>query len=271
MSILDRINEHKRLEVVRRRERTPLEQLKKSPGYRRPTVSLSESIRNNRHYGIVAEFKRKSPSQEDINLHADPELVGRGYADAKVAGISCLTDVNFFGARSNDIDRIRRCTETPIVRKDFIVDPYQLHEAKAMGADAVLLIATCLSAGQLDDFGAEANELGLEVLCEVHSEEDIAKLSPTASVVGVNNRNLKDFSVSIGTSLTLAEMLPPSIVKISESGIEDPQAIVKLRRSGFEGFLIGTYFMRNPDPGKACAEFIQRVREIDELYDGAIA
>jgi len=271
MTILDRINEHKLLEVARRKERTPVAKLKDSYGYRMERRSLSRSILDSEHYGIIAEFKRKSPSQDDINLEADPALVTSGYQTAGAAGISCLTDVHFFGARSNDIDKVRAAVSLPVIRKDFIVDPYQIHEARAMGADAILLIAASLSAGRIDEYAAQANELGLEVLCEVHNEEEVAKLSPNVNVVGVNNRNLKDFTVSIGNSIRLAEMLPPSLIKISESGIEDPQTIAKLRREGFRGFLIGTYFMREDNPGQACADFIKRVREIEDLYDGAIA
>jgi len=268
MTILDRINEHKRLEVARRREKAPLESLKDSFGYRMQRRSLVESITASSHYGIIAEFKRKSPSQSDISLEADPELVARAYQEAGAAGISCLTDVHFFGARSNDIDRVRRTVELPVIRKDFIIDRYQLHEARAMGADAVLLIAASLSAGEIDEMAAEANELSLEVLCEVHNEEEVAKLSPNVDIVGVNNRNLKDFSVSIANSLHLGEMLPPGMLKISESGIEDPETIAKLRREGFRGFLIGTHFMREEDPGAACAAFIARIREIEDIYGG---
>lgn len=271
MTILDRINEFKHLEVARRRSKVPLDMLKDSSGYQLGRRSLSQSILSSEHYGIIAEFKRKSPSQDDINIGADPALVTAGYENAGAAGISCLTDSQFFGAEPTDIDIVRRSVKLPVIRKDFMVDPYQLHEARAMGADAILLIAASLSAMQIDDFAAEANELDLEVLCEVHNEEEVAKLSSNVNIVGVNNRNLKDFSVSISNSLRLAEILPPSILKISESGIEDPQTIAKLRQHGFKGFLIGTYFMREADPGAACAAFIQRVRDIEELYDGAIA
>jgi len=271
MTILDRINDFKQLEVARRKAQTPLAALRDSQGYQGSRRSLAASIRSNEHYGIIAEFKRKSPSQADINLTANPAVVTQGYQSAGAAGISCLTDVQFFGAQPTDIDVVRQSVALPVIRKDFIVDPYQIHEARAMGADAILLIAASLSAGQIDEYAAEAVELGLEVLCEVHDEEEVAKVSPQVTIVGVNNRNLKDFSVSISNSLRLIEQLPPAMLKISESGIEDPQSIVKLRRAGFKGFLIGTYFMREPDPGAACGAFIQRVREIEDLYDGAMA
>ncbi|MTB51349.1 indole-3-glycerol phosphate synthase TrpC [Lewinella sp. W8] len=270
-TILDRIVAHKKLEVERRRERFPITMLRDSVGYGWARRSLSASISNSKDFGIIAEFKRKSPSQQDINLGADPAQVTAGYARAGAAGISCLTDVQFFGAHPTDIDVVRQTVDLPVIRKDFIVDTYQLHEARAMGADAILLIAACLSSAQLDELAAEAKSLGLEVLCEVHSAEEVKLISPHVDVVGVNNRNLKDFSVSIATSLELAEMLPRETLKISESGIEDPQSIVRLKRAGFSGFLIGTYFMRQENPGDGCANFIREVHEINELYDGAIA
>lgn len=271
MTILDRINEFKQLEVARRRKNTPVAALKDSIGYQADRRSLAASITASEHYGIIAEFKRKSPSQSDINLAAKPAEVTAAYQAAGAAGISCLTDHEFFGAHPTDIDVVRKAVNLPVIRKDFIVDPYQIHEARAMGADAILLIAASLSAGQIDEYAAEAAALGLEVLCEVHNEEEVAKLSSQVTIVGVNNRNLKDFTVKISNSLRLAEQLPSNTLKISESGIEDPQAIVKLRSAGFAGFLIGTYFMRAPDPGIACANFIQEVREIEDLYNGAIA
>ena len=269
--ILDRIVAHKRLEVDRRSRNTPLAKLRDAPRYHRKTHDFCRALERSDNYGIIAEFKRKSPSQSDINLNADPAGVARGYAGGGAAAMSCITDTNFFGAEPSDIDLVRGAVDLPILRKDFMIESYQLHEARAMGADAILLIAACLDPGQLDELAHEACELGLTVLCEVHDEDDVAKLSPDVDIVGVNNRNLKDFTVSLNTSIRLAEMLPPGLLKISESGIEDPQSIVKLRRSGFQGFLIGTYFMRQDDPGEALAAFIRKTREIDDLYQGAIA
>ncbi|MBB4077483.1 indole-3-glycerol phosphate synthase [Lewinella aquimaris] len=270
-NILDRIVEHKKLEVNRRRAEFPVSALKDSDGYHRDRRSLCKALENSEHFGIIAEFKRKSPSQQDINLGADAAEVARGYAAAGAAALSCLTDAHFFGARPDDIDRVRAAVDLPIIRKDFMIDSYQVHEARAMGADAILLIASCLSASQLDELASEANDLGMQVLCEVHDEEEVARISPNVDIIGVNNRNLATFEVSITNSLELEPLLPPGILRISESGIEDPQSIVKLRRHRFRGFLIGTYFMRQPDPGQACAEFIQRAHEIEDVYKDAIA
>ncbi|MBC6994484.1 indole-3-glycerol phosphate synthase TrpC [Neolewinella lacunae] len=270
-TILDRINAHKMAEVALRREQTPLSALRDSADYAAPRRSLVAALRDSTDYGIIAEFKRKSPSQNDINLAADPAAIAQGYAGAGAAGISCLTDGAFFGALPTDFAAVRRSVDLPLIRKDFVVDPYQLHEARAMGGDVVLLIAASLSAAQIADYTAEAHSLGLEVLCEVHNEEEVGRLSPEVDIVGVNNRNLKDFSVSIHNSIRLAELLPPGIPRISESGIEDPQAIARLRRAGYRGFLIGTYFMREADAGRALADFVGQVRTIEDLYDGAIA
>ena len=270
-TILQRINEFKALEVSRRRAQTPLSKLRDAVGYQRPPASLSQALRRSAAYGIITEFKRKSPSQQDINVAADPAIITAAYEANGATAISCLTDREFFGAAAEDIDTVRRTVRLPVIRKDFIIDPYQIHEAKAMGADAILLIAASLSAGQIDEYAAIAGELGLESLCEVHDVGEAAKVSPNVDVVGVNNRNLNDFSVSIATSIELAEVLPPSVVRISESGIDDPQSVVRLRREGYEGFLIGTHFMRQPDPGLALRKFISKVGEIENLYDGAIA
>ena len=270
-NILDRIVAHKRLEVERRRDQFPVEALMDSAGYARPRRSLCRAIEESKHFGIIAEFKRKSPSQQDINLDADPVAVARGYVQAGAAAISCLTDVQFFGARPDDIDRVRAAVDVPIIRKDFIIDRYQVHEARAMGADAILLIAACLSPTQLNELAEEAEELGLQTVCEVHNEDEVAKISPSVDIIGINNRDLSTFKVDLSTSLELEPMLPPGILRISESGIEDPQSIVKLRREKFKGFLIGTYFMRQPDPGQACAEFIRKTHTIYDTYKDAIA
>jgi indole-3-glycerol phosphate synthase len=270
-NILDRIVAHKKLEVARRREQHPLTALRDSVRYSEPRRSLCEALETSTNFGIIAEFKRKSPSQDDIHLAADPAAVARAYAEAGAAAISCLTDAHFFGARADDIDRVRQAVDLPIIRKDFIIDAYQVHEAKAMGADAILLIAACLSPAQLDELAEEAASLDLQVVCEVHDEADAAKVSPNVDIIGVNNRDLTDFTTDISRSLELEEILPPGILRISESGIEDPQTIVKLRNHSFGGFLIGTHFMRQADPGAACADFIRRTHEIADLYKDAIA
>lgn len=270
-TILDQIVASKRQEVAQRKALIPQSELCSYSMYHRAPRSLRASLESSPYYGIIAEFKRKSPSQSDINLLADPRLVSEGYAAAGAAAMSVLTDAAYFGAQGNDFEIARSHSYLPVIRKDFMVDAYQIHEAKAMGADAILLIAACLDAATLDKLAQEAKSIGLEVLCEIHDEEELAGISEAVDIVGVNNRNLKDFKVQISQSLRLADKIPSTMLKISESGIEDAQSIVRLRQAGFRGFLIGTYFMRQPDPGAACARFIQEVRNIDEIYKNAIA
>lgn len=270
-NILHRIIEFKKLEVERRRGQFPIEALKDSARYHSKRHNFCRALENNPDFGIIAEFKRKSPSQNDINTAADPAEVGRAYVKAGAAAISCLTDTEFFGARPDDIDKLREAVDVPILRKDFIIDSYQLHETRAMGADAVLLIASVLSPARIDALAEEANDLGLQVICEVHDEEEVAKISPSVDIIGVNNRNLGDFSVDIARSLELGDLLPPGMLRISESGIDDPQSILKLKRAGYRGFLVGTHFMRQTDPGEALKSFIQKAHEINDMYKDAIA
>ena len=270
-TILDRIIEFKKLEVERRRGLVSIAALKDAAAYHGKRRNFCRALENSPDFGIIAEFKRKSPSEQDINLAADAATVGRAYEAAGAAAISCLTDHEFFGAHPDDIDAIRAAVSIPILRKDFIIDSYQLHETRAMGADAVLLIATVLSPVRIDELAEEASELGLQVICEVHDEEEVAKISPSVDIIGVNNRNLSDFSVDISRSLELAQMLPPGMLRISESGIDDPQSVLKLRRAGYRGFLVGTHFMRQPEPGKALDEFIQKGHDVEAIYKDAIA
>ncbi len=270
-NILHRIIEFKKLEIERRRNQLPIEALRDTAHYHSKRRDFCRAVENSPDFGIIAEFKRKSPSQSEINTDADPAAVGRGYVSAGAAAISCLTDTEFFGAKSDDIDKLRAAVDVPILRKDFIINSYQLHETKAMGADAVLLIASVLTPVEIDALAEEANDLGLQVICEVHDEEEVAKISPSVDIIGVNNRNLGDFSVNISRSLELAEMLPPGMLRISESGIDDPQSILKLQTAHYRGFLVGTHFMRQPDPGQALASFIKKAHEIKEIYKDAIA
>jgi indole-3-glycerol phosphate synthase len=182
-----------------------------------------------------------------------------------------LTDREFFGGKNADLTEARKYNFCPILRKDFIIDEYQIFEARSIGADVILLIAACLEADQLKSLAARAKSLGLEVLMEIHSKEELSKFNEYVDIVGVNNRNLKDFSVSIATSINLFDDLPKEVVKISESGINDPNAIVKLKKVGYQGFLIGEYFMKTADPAKTCREFIKRIKYIEDTYKNAIA
>ena len=218
--------------------------------------------------GIIAEFKRKSPSKGWIHADARPEAVVPAYAAAGAAALSILTDESYFGGSLDYIRQVRPLVDIPILRKDFIIDPYQLYQAAEAGADAVLLIAACLSRADCAALTAEAHRLGLEVLLEIHGAAELDYVSPDVDVVGVNNRHLGSFVTDVQTSFGLAPLLSqPSTtptqatgpVFVSESGIGDPETIRKLRTAGFRGFLMGEHFMKNPDPGAALADFIRAI------------
>lgn len=271
MTILDKIVSHKMGEVEQRKELFPVKLLEKSIYYSTPAVSLKKYLLREDKSGIIAEFKRHSPSKGDINPFAKVEQVTIGYMQAGASALSVLTDSKFFKGKSEDLKQARKFNFCPILRKDFIIDPYQIFEARSIGADVILLIAECLDAKQIKVLAGLAKSLGLEVLMEIHSEEQLSKLCPEIDVVGVNNRNLKDFSVSVQTSIDLFDKIPADFVRISESGISDPNAIVSLRQVGFDGFLIGENFMKTPDPALACRLFIERVKTIEDMLENAIA
>jgi len=261
MDILDQINNHKRREIAEAKSKVSLEELKASPYFKRPANSLKTALLAEGASGVIAEFKTKSPSKGVINDEAEASEVTADYVVAGASGLSVLTDDNFFGGSFEDLAKARWANpKTPILRKDFMLDPYQIYEAKAHGADVILLIAESLSKGLLLELTQTAKEIGLEVLVEVHSAEELEKLNPLVDLVGVNNRNLKTFEVDVQTSVRLSELIPEQFVKISESGISDHESIAQLRAAGFKGFLIGETFMKTDNPGKACAEFIQKLK-----------
>jgi indole-3-glycerol phosphate synthase len=261
MTILDEINNHKRTEIAEAKSKVSLEELKASPYFLRKINSLKAALLADGSSGVIAEFKTQSPSKGLINGEAEASEVTAAYVTAGASGLSVLTDDRFFGGSFEDLAKARWANpQAPILRKDFMLDPYQIYEAKAHGADVILLIAESLSKSLLLELTQTAKEIGLEVLVEVHSAEELEKLNPQVDLVGVNNRNLKTFEVDVQTSILLSEQIPAQFVKISESGISDPESIAQLRSAGFKGFLIGETFMKTEDPGKACAEFIQKFK-----------
>ena len=261
MNILETITAHKRKEVALRKEKTPFAVLEKEPGFSRTCFSLVQSLRQPNASGIIAEIKRKSPSQGIINPNVLVEEIASGYAAAGCSGLSILTDHEFFGGTTDDLEKARRLVNVPILRKDFMVDEYQITEAKAIGADVILLIAACLEPDQIKWFTAVAHGLGLEVLLEVHDEVELLRnLDSGADLLGVNNRNLKTFEVSVDVSRELADKIPSSFVKISESGIDQVNTVLELRKYGYEGFLMGQNFMKHERPGEACGEFVEELR-----------
>lgn len=260
-TILDKITAYKKEEVAKRKALYSAELLEQSIYFNTPVVSLVEFLKRPDMQGIIAEFKRKSPSKGNINQYAKVEEVSIGYMQAGASALSVLTDEHFFGGSAKDLTEARRFNYAPILNKNFVIDEYQIIEAKSMGADVVLLIAECLEASQLKRLASFAKSLGMEVLMELHTEDQLDKLCSEVDLVGVNNRNLKTFEVDIENSLRIAALLPDHLVKVAESGISDPETVVLFQEHGFEGFLIGEHFMQYARPQEACAKFIQQVKE----------
>ncbi len=262
MSILNTIVEHKRKEVESAKELIPISSLEKMDFFERDTYKLTEYLASPGKTGIIAEFKRKSPSKGVINELAKIEEVTTGYAANGASAISILTDFNFFGGSVDDLQKARTILNIPILRKEFIIDEYQVYEAKAVGADAVLLIASILDKNQARSFAAKANDLGLQVLMELHEEDELEYLDEHLDIIGINNRNLKTFEVDLIHSVELAKKIPDEFFKISESGICTARDIVNLEKHGFKGFLIGESFMKTSDPVEAFASFVDSVNKI---------
>jgi indole-3-glycerol phosphate synthase len=267
MNILDQIIEHKRREVADSKKNVPLKELEKAPQYSRQTLSFKESLLRDDSTGIIAEFKRKSPSKGIINGTADVAQVTKAYADNGAAALSVLTDESFFGGSNEDL-KTARVNNIPILRKEFIVDEYQIAEARSIGADVILLIAACLTPGEVRRLASFAKSIELEVLLEIHNQQELVHICNECDVVGVNNRDLKHFTVDINRSLELSEKIPAEKVKISESGITDTGAISMLRSAGFRGFLIGENFMKQPDPAIAFASFVKHLKTLSPGVKG---
>ncbi len=267
--ILASIIERKTREVKERLELYPVKLLEKSIYFQSRVVSLKKYIRRSDKTGIIAEFKRKSPSKGVINGHASVEPTSIGYMQAGASALSVLTDSDFFGGSSEDLTTARKYNFCPILRKDFIMDPYQIIEAKSIGADAILLIAAALSPQKLKELARFARvETGMEVVMEVHNKQElIENINEFVDVVGVNNRDLTTFKVNIETSLSIVDDIPAEFTKISESGISNPRTVLQLKKHGFDGFLIGEFFMSHSLPGAACADFIQRLKYLEQVEE----
>lgn len=257
MNILDKIVADKRKEVDLKKSLIPVSQLEQSILSNRNTVSLAAALRNSSS-GIIAEHKRRSPSKSVINQNLNVQDVAVGYEEAGVCGMSVLTDGKYFGGSLDDLLLARAVAKMPLLRKEFIIDGYQILEARANGADVILLIATILSKKEIKTLSETAKNLGLDVLLEVHNEEELYKsIMPSLDMLGVNNRNLKTFEVSLETSKSLSKLIPDEFVKVSESGISSIDAIKDLKQYGYQGFLIGENFMKTDNPGKSATEFIK--------------
>jgi indole-3-glycerol phosphate synthase len=253
MNILDQIVLRKRVEVAHAKQQVPITELEKASHFSRNTYSFKDFLQAEERTGIIAEFKRKSPSKGLINGVSTVANVTSGYAAAGASALSVLTDADFFGGAPQDLLQARAANDIPLLRKDFMIDEYQLLEAKAWGADIVLLIAAILSPTEIKHLSATAKSLGLNVLLEVHNREELLRsICPDLDAIGVNNRNLADFTVNIQTSFDLVDEIPSEFMKISESAISSATTIKDLKRVGFNGFLIGENFMKTT-LGRRCA------------------
>jgi indole-3-glycerol phosphate synthase len=254
--ILNKIVAAKKNEVENFKKNANEASLTKFPLFNRSPYSLKNFILDDEKTGIIAEFKRKSPSKGVIKENASPKEITRAYFENGASALSVLTDFSFFGGSVEDLSEARLFNPLPILRKDFIVDAIQILEAKAIGADAILLIAECLTTAEIKNFANIAFDLGLEVLLEVHEREQLDKWNPAIHLVGVNNRNLKTFKVSVQHSFDLLPLMPKEAIKIAESGLNNPETLVELKKAGFNGFLIGEYFMAQENTPLAAATFM---------------
>jgi indole-3-glycerol phosphate synthase len=261
MNILETIIESKKAEVKSKKSEVSISDFEKTDLYNREIVSLKKFLLDNSRTGIIAEFKRKSPSKGIINAEADVVKITAAYADNGASALSVLTDEKYFGGSNEDLINAR-VNQIPILRKDFIIDEYQIAEAKSIGADVILLIAACLSQQQVKTLAKFAKSLQLEVLLELHAEEELEHICDETEIVGINNRNLKTFEVDIERSLRMAEKIPAEKIKVAESGISSVENITLFKQHGFRGFLIGENFMKEKDPAIAFASFVNNLKTV---------
>jgi indole-3-glycerol phosphate synthase len=259
MNILEKIILHKKEQIAEQKKHTTQESFLQAEGFNRKCFSFINILQEGQTTGIIAEFKRKSPSKGFINEHANVVYVTTAYTNGGAAALSILTDEYFFGGSNKDLIAAR-INNIPILRKDFIIDTYQIAEAKAIGADVILLIAACLTVQEVKTLAAFAVSLGLEVLLELHDETELEHICADTKLVGINNRNLKDFKVDINAALAMAKQIPSDKIKIAESGISDVEMIGIFKNAGYKGFLIGENFMKEANPGNAFYNFAHKLK-----------
>lgn len=256
MNILETIIAHKRIEVDIRKKFFSLESLESTPLFKEAKPSFKAALAK-KGPSIIGEFKRRSPSKGIINSLVEIDDVAKGYESAGVSAMSILTDLEFFGGDELDFQQVAGYAKIPLLRKDFIIDEFQIVEAKSIGASAILLIAAVLTKKEIYKFSNLADSLGLDILCEIHDPSELDKLNPKNTILGINNRNLKTFSIDIGHSQDLIRQLPAECLKVAESGLSSYEEVKLLYETGFDAFLIGENFMRTPDPGRAAEKFIK--------------
>jgi len=264
MNILEEIVANKKLEIEKRKSEVSVSELEKRIFFRQINLSLKKSLQDKTKTGIIAEFKRKSPSKGIINATADVVEVTKAFTENGASCLSVLTDEKFFGGSDSDLMKAR-VNEIPILRKDFIIDEYQIAEAKSIGADVILLIAACLNPADVKQLASFARNIGLEVLLELHGEEELEHICDETEIIGINNRDLKTFKVCIERSLHMAVQLPADKIKVAESGISSVEDILLFRENGYKGFLIGENFMKAENPGEAFKNFIAQLKNSSSL------
>jgi indole-3-glycerol phosphate synthase len=258
-TILNDIINFKRKEVRERQNRNSINLVRQCIPYSTPVVSLSKRLLNENESGVIAEFKQQSPTLGVINPNVSVALVTSGYAIAGATALSVLTDKQYFGGSLNNFSVARQHNSCPMLQKDFFIHEYQIYEARALGADVILLIAAALTREEVREFASLAASLGMESILEVHTADELALLCPEVTIVGVNNRDLKTFITDLSRAEELSALIPPGYVKIAESGIRTPDDVLRLRKAGYKGFLIGEQFMTKEDPARACADFISQI------------
>jgi indole-3-glycerol phosphate synthase len=263
-NILEQVVEQRKKTVQQLKSIVPMQAWQMMPLYNRKCISLKQHLLNENGTGIIAEFKRASPSKGIINNDADVLDVALGYAFHGAAAVSILTEPEYFNGDNDDIINIRESINIPILRKDFVFDEYQITEAKAIGADVILLIAASLTPAEVKRLATFAIGIGLEVLLEIHTEDELQHICDATEIVGINNRDLKTFTVDINRSIELGKKIPADKIKIAESGINNVDTICTFKNAGFKGFLIGENFMKQPDPTIAFAEFVQQLKAKDK-------
>lgn len=260
MNILETIIARKRSAVAERKDSRSIAELENGPFFKNKVLDFKEYLLREDKTGIIAEFKRRSPSKGIINKSSSVKEVTTAYTKYGASALSILTDEEFFGGSLHDLLEAT-INEVPLLRKDFIVDEYQLIESKAFGAEVILLIAACLKKEEVKDLALSAKNLGLNVLLEIHNEAELEHICAEVDVVGINNRDLKSFAVDVNRSTELGKQIPADKVKISESGIDDVATIRLLQQHGFKGFLVGEKFMREKDPGEAFKNFVEELNK----------
>ena len=262
MNILDTIIAKKKIEVEERKRSKRIAELENEPFFKNKVIDFKKYLLRDDKTGIIAEFKRRSPSKGVINAIASVTEVTTAYTKHGASGLSILTDEVFFGGSINDL-LAATINEVPLLRKDFIIDEYQLFESKAYGAEVILLIAACLSKKEVKELASSAKNIGLNVLLEIHNEEELDHICDEVDVVGVNNRDLKTYTVDVNRSIELGKQIPADKIKIAESGIENVATIRLLRQHGFRGFLMGEKFMKEKDPGEAFRIFAEELKQTE--------